>query len=67
MVSGRLREALVGWEFGAVGVAVAVGRIHGNSGVTKAEKLAETVGMIDTEAQTAECVSELYYSLHPTD
>ena len=67
MVSGRLREALVGWEFGAVGVAVAVGRIHGNSGVTKAEKLAETIGMIDTEAQTAECVSELYYSWHPTD
>ena len=47
-------------------VAIAVGRTHVNSRVTKAEELAESAGMIDTEAQTAEYVSELYYSWHPT-
>ena len=44
--------------------AIAFGRTHINSRVTRAEELAESSGVIDSEAQTAEYVSELYYSLH---
>ena len=47
-------------------IAIAFGRTHVNSRVTRAEELAESSGVIDTEAQTAEYVSELYYSLHAT-
>lgn len=47
-------------------VAVAFGRTHVNSRVTKAEELAQAAGTGDAEVQTAEYVSEIYYSLHAT-
>ena len=47
-------------------VALALGRTHVNSRVTQAEELAEAAGSPDAEVQTAEYVSEVYYSLHAT-
>ena len=34
--------------------------------MTQAEELAEAAGALDAEVQTAEYVSEVYYSLHAT-
>jgi porin len=47
-------------------VAIAFGRTHVNSRVTQAEEMAQAAGIVDTEVQTAEYVTELYYSVHPT-
>jgi porin len=47
-------------------IALAFGRTHVNSRVTQAEELAEAAGSPDAEVQTAEYVSEIYYSLHAT-
>jgi len=47
-------------------LAIAFGRTHVNSRVTQAEELAQSVGVVGTEVQTSEYVTEIYYSLHAT-